>query len=133
MKRKFIAVLLALSMITSTALCNTSINAYASNNSSAIETVSKAGDELYGFKVEDTKYNDRTKCEEIIMKHEKTGAKILIMKNDDKNRGFCVGFNTPSESDKGINHILEHSLLGGSEKYPTNNMIFNVIDRKSVV
>ena len=92
MKRKFIAVLLALSMITSTALCNTSINAYASNNSSAIETVSKAGDELYGFKVEDTKYNDRTKCEEIIMKHEKTGAKILIMKNDDKNRGFCVGF-----------------------------------------
>lgn len=128
MKRKFIATLLALSMITSTALCNTSVNAFAARSGSSIETVSKVGDELHGFTVVDTKYNAITKCEEIIMKHEKTGAKILIMKNDDKNRGFCVGFNTPSESDKGINHILEHSLLGGSEKYPTNNIIFNVMN-----
>ncbi|MDO5518038.1 MAG: insulinase family protein, partial [Clostridium sp.] len=129
MKRKFIAVLLTLSMVTTTALCNISITAYAADNGQSVTaTVSKAGDELYGFKVVDTKYNDRTKCNEILMEHEKTGAKILIMKNNDKDRGFCVGFNTPSESDKGINHILEHSLLGGSEKYPTSNLIFNVMN-----
>lgn len=129
MKRKFIAALLAISMITTTALYNTSVNVYAADNGqSVIETVAKAGDELYGFKVVDTKYNERTKCDEILMEHEKTGAKMLIMKNDDKDRGFCVGFDTPSESDKGINHILEHSLLGGSEKYPTSNLIFNVMN-----
>lgn len=129
MKRKLIAAILAVSMVASTALSTNSYNVYGADNSSSVTaTVQKAGDELYGFKVVDTKYNEKTKCNEILMEHEKTGAKMLIMKNDDKNRGFCVGFNTPSESDKGINHIIEHSLLGGSEKYPSNNIIFNVMN-----
>ena len=127
MKRKLIAALLAVSMVASTALTTNSYNVYGADKSSSVTaTVQKAGDELYGFKVVDTKYNERTKCDEILMEHEKTGAKMLIMKNDEKNRGFCVGFNTPSESDKGINHIIEHALLGGSEKYPSNNIIFNL-------
>lgn len=129
MKRRLIATLLMLSMVATTILCTSSYGAYAlDNNSSVTSTVQKVGQELYGFKVVEINYNDKTKTNEILMQHEKTGAKMLVMKNDDKDRGFCVGFNTPSESDKGINHILEHSLLGGSEKYPSNNIIFNVMN-----
>lgn len=129
MKRKLIAALLAVSMIATTALSLNSYNVYAAdNNASVTATVQKAGDELYGFKVVSIRYNNKTKTNEILLQHEKTGAKMLVMKNDAKDRGFCVGFNTPSESDKGINHILEHSLLGGSEKYPSNNIIFNVMN-----
>ena len=127
MKRKLIAALLAVSMIAATTLCTNSYSVYAANdNSSVTATAENVGDELYGFKVIDIKYNKKTKTEEILLEHEKTGAKMLVMKNNNKDRGFCIGFNTPSESDKGINHILEHSLLGGSEKYPSNNIIFNV-------
>ena len=127
MKRKFIAALLAVSMIATTSLYKNTYSVYAANNNSSVSaTVEKAGDEIYGFKVLDIKYNEKTKTDEIMLEHEKTGAKMLVMKNDNKDRGFCIGFNTPSESDKGINHILEHSLLGGSEKYPSNNIVFNI-------
>ncbi|HCW52843.1 MAG TPA: hypothetical protein DG753_03695 [Clostridium sp.] len=129
MKRRLIAALLMLSMVATTTLCTSPYGVYAlDNNSSVTSTVQKVGQELHGFKVVEINYNDKTKTNEILLQHEKTGAKMLIMKNDDKDRGFCVGFNTPSESDKGINHILEHSLLGGSEKYPSNNIIFNVMN-----
>ena len=129
MKKKLIALLMAVSLASTGFFGNMSINAYAVNSSGTlVETVQNIGDELYGFKLIDTIYKENTDSTEMLFQHEKTGAKLLVIKNSDLNRGFSVAFNTPAESDKGINHILEHSLLGGSEKYPTNNMIFNVMN-----
>ena len=129
MKKKLIALLMAVSLAGTGFLGHISINAYAVDNTrTSVETVQNIGDELYGFKLIDTMYKENTESTEMLFQHEKTGAKLLLIKNSDLNRGFSVSFNTPSESDKGINHILEHSLLGGSEKYPTNNMIFNVMN-----
>ena len=58
------------------------------------------------------------KCEVKIYTHNKTGAHVIVMPADDDNRSISIAFSTPAENDKGIPHIIEHSVLCGSEKYP---------------
>jgi len=53
-----------------------------------------------------------------LLSHEKTGARVLLLKNDDENKSFCIGFRTPPYDDTGLPHILEHSVLCGSRKFP---------------
>jgi len=50
--------------------------------------------------------------------HKKTGARLLSVINDDENKVFSINFRTPPKDSTGVAHILEHSVLGGSEKYP---------------
>lgn len=50
--------------------------------------------------------------------HEKTGAKIIHIKTDDDNKVFMIAFKTPPIDDTGVSHIMEHSVLCGSNKYP---------------
>ena len=50
--------------------------------------------------------------------HEKTGAKVIYVKTDDDNKVFMIGFKTPPVDDTGVSHIMEHSVLCGSKKYP---------------
>ncbi|MBI9081532.1 MAG: insulinase family protein [Pseudodesulfovibrio sp.] len=50
--------------------------------------------------------------------HDKTGARVLSIVNDDENKVFGISFRTPPEDSTGVAHILEHSVLCGSEKYP---------------
>ena len=128
MKRKLIALLMAVSLASTALLAQASVNAFAVDNKTSIETVQNVGDELYGFKLVRSEYKENTESKEMLFEHMKTGAKMLVIKNSDLNRGFSIAFNTPCENDKGINHILEHSLLGGSEKYPSGNIIFNVMN-----
>ncbi len=54
-----------------------------------------------------------------LFKHDKTGAELLSITNDDTNKCFGVNFRTPPKNSTGVAHILEHSVLCGSEKYPT--------------
>ena len=54
----------------------------------------------------------------VLLSHKKTGARIFILENDDENKVYDIAFRTPPEDDSGIPHILEHSVLCGSEKYP---------------
>ncbi len=56
-------------------------------------------------------------------KHIKTGAEVVYLDNGSEEREFAVGFKTPPKDSKGANHVLEHSLLCGSEKYPTKNIM----------
>ena len=53
-----------------------------------------------------------------LWKHEKTGAELLSVCNDDENKSFGVAFRTPPKDSTGVAHILEHSVLCGSDKYP---------------
>ncbi|WP_458400707.1 insulinase family protein [Mailhella sp.] len=53
-----------------------------------------------------------------LWKHERTGAELLSICNDDENKSFGVAFRTPPKDSTGVAHILEHSVLCGSEKYP---------------
>src|SRR5688500_20227873 len=52
-------------------------------------------------------------------RHVRTGAELLSLVNEDSNKSFGVGFRTPPEDSTGIAHILEHSVLCGSRKYPS--------------
>lgn len=56
-------------------------------------------------------------------RHIKTGAEIIFLDNDSQMRQFSIGFKTPPSDSKGTNHVLEHSLLCGSDKYPTKNLM----------
>ncbi len=53
-----------------------------------------------------------------LWRHVKTGAELLSVENDDENKVFGVAFRTPPADSTGVAHILEHSVLGGSQKYP---------------
>ena len=50
--------------------------------------------------------------------HKRTGAHLLSVSNDDENKVFSINFRTPPKDSTGVAHILEHSVLNGSEKYP---------------
>ncbi|MGN0375489.1 MAG: insulinase family protein [Butyrivibrio sp.] len=52
------------------------------------------------------------------LRHKKSGAGIVILENNDENKVFAIGFRTPPSDSTGVPHILEHSVLCGSEKYP---------------
>lgn len=63
----------------------------------------------------------------ILYEHDETGAKVLYLKNDDPNKAFTIGFKTPPYNDNGITHILEHSVLNGSKKYPSKEPFVELI------
>lgn len=54
----------------------------------------------------------------ILYKHKKTNTEVLVLQNDDNNKSFGISFRTIPESSNGVAHILEHSVLNGSKKYP---------------
>ncbi|SDG37556.1 insulinase family protein [Pelagibacterium luteolum] len=60
-------------------------------------------------------------------RHKKTGAEILSLINDDENKVFGVSFATPPEDSTGLPHILEHSVLCGSEKFPVKKPFVEMI------
>ena len=53
-----------------------------------------------------------------LYQHKRTKARVCILKNNDENRVFSICFRTPPEKSNGVAHILEHSVLNGSEKFP---------------
>lgn len=56
-----------------------------------------------------------------IYRHRKTKARVVVISNDDTNKVFTIGFRTPPHDDTGVPHIMEHSVLCGSEKYPAKD------------
>lgn len=61
------------------------------------------------------------------LRHKKTGARVVLMENDDDNKVFCVGFRTPPADDTGLPHILEHSVLCGSKNFPLKDPFVELI------
>ena len=57
----------------------------------------------------------------LICRHKKTGAQIVLLSNDDKNKVFYIGFRTPPTDSTGVAHILEHSVLCGSKNFPAKD------------
>lgn len=59
--------------------------------------------------------------ESYLLRHKKTGARIALLENDDENKVFYIGFRTPPTDSTGVAHILEHSVLCGSEHFPVKD------------
>src|SRR6476659_3438318 len=62
-----------------------------------------------------------------LYRHVKTGAELLSLLNDDENKVFGISFRTPPSDSTGVAHILEHSVLCGSRKYPSKEPFVELI------
>ena len=76
------------------------------------------GQQLHGFEITKTRELDEIKAKMIELKHIKTKGEMIFLQRDDKNMTFSVTMKTLPKDDTGVFHILEHSSLGGSLKYP---------------
>lgn len=66
-------------------------------------------------------------AEGTLLRHKKTGARILLLENDDENKVFTVGFRTPPKNSTGVAHILEHSVLCGSRHFPLKDPFVELV------
>ena len=62
-----------------------------------------------------------------ILRHRKSGARISILSNDDNNKVFYIGFRTTPTDETGVPHIIEHSTLCGSEKFPVKDPFVELV------
>ena len=62
-----------------------------------------------------------------ILEHKKTGAKVFLMSADDENKVFFAGFRTPPHDSTGVPHIIEHTVLCGSEKFPVKDPFVELV------
>ena len=72
-----------------------------------------------GFKLIEEKNLDDINSMGRIFEHEKSGARLFHLENEDDNKVFSIGFRTPPSDSTGVAHILEHSVLCGSRKFPS--------------
>ena len=91
------------------------------------ETNFVVGQVYNGFKLTENKAVSEISSNALVFEHVKTGAKLLYLQNEDINKVFSISFYTPPSDDTGVNHILEHSVLYGSEKYPVKSPLMEVL------
>ena len=73
---------------------------------------------IHGFELIKEQDIPELKTKARLYRHAQTGAELLSMENDDENKVFGINFRTMPKDSTGVPHILEHSVLNGSEKYP---------------
>lgn len=62
-----------------------------------------------------------------LLRHKKSGARVLLMENDDNNKVFSIGFRTPPSDSTGVPHIMEHSVLCGSKDFPVKDPFVELV------
>lgn len=62
-----------------------------------------------------------------LLRHKKTGARVALLENEDENKVFTIGFRTPPSDSTGVPHIMEHSVLCGSEEYPVKDPFVELV------
>ena len=113
--KKLLAMLLTLVMLVS------AVPALAENAG-----LPQVGDVVYGFEVKEIRDFPLVGADLVLFEHQKTGAKLLWIANDDTNRAFQLTFATRPSDDTGLPHVFEHATLFGSEKYPSSTLYYNV-------
>ena len=77
--------------------------------------------ELKGYVLKERKKIEELHGEGYVLEHKRSGARVLLIDNDDTNKVFSIAFRTPPADDTGVAHILEHSVLCGSAKFPSKD------------
>ena len=89
----------------------------------------KPGDKLHGFTLVRSKHVPELELTALHLQHDKTGADYLHIAREDSNNVFSIGFKTNPPDDTGVPHILEHTTLCGSSKYPIRDPFFKMLPR----
>ena len=112
-----------LAMILALGLMMTCFAASAEPEESALPAV---GEVVYGFEVKEVRDFPLIDAQIVRFEHQKTGAELYYVANDDTNRVFDLTFFTDAVDQTGLPHVFEHSTLSGSEKYPSKSLFFNL-------
>ncbi|CAO3625349.1 unnamed protein product [Cunninghamella echinulata] len=81
------------------------------------------GDNIHGYEVQ------QLDLIATVLEHKQTGAEHLHINRNDNNNVFAVGFNTPVNNSTGVSHVLEHTTLCGSIRYPVHDPFFKMLNR----
>lgn len=87
----------------------------------------KEKDVIHGFELVKIENADEINSKTYLFSHKKSGARLFYIENDDENKTFGIGFKTTPENSTGVFHILEHSVLCGSKKYPVKEPFVELI------
>ena len=119
MKKRLISMLLALAMLLGLAPA-------ALAEEAASVAPPEIGDVVEGFEVVETR--DFPLLDAVIYRfeHQKTGAELYYIANDDTNRAFNLSFFTEAIDNTGLPHVFEHATIQGSEKYPGEQMYYGL-------
>ncbi|NBH70834.1 insulinase family protein [Clostridiaceae bacterium] len=82
---------------------------------------------LDSYRVVEHRRIQEIQSEGIVLEHKKTKARLFLVSNEDENKVFCIGFRTPPDDNTGLPHILEHSVLCGSEKFPLKDPFVELV------
>ena len=85
------------------------------------------GGETAGFVLEKKQYVEAKKATLYTLRHKRCGAQLLYFDRADLNKTFAVSFKTLPENDTGVFHILEHSVLNGSDKFPVKEPFVSLL------
>ena len=85
------------------------------------------GTVTHGFVVERSAELPEIEGTAYVLRHQASKARMLYLRNDDNNKAFSIGFKTPPADDTGVFHILEHSVLCGSRKFPVKEPFVDLI------
>ncbi|KDP42318.1 hypothetical protein JCGZ_01642 [Jatropha curcas] len=99
-------------------LSTAAIGTHPAQSSPYVGSVPNEVAEKLGFEKVSEEFIGECKSKAVLFKHKKTGAEVMSVSNDDENKVFGIVFRTPPKDSTGIPHILEHSVLCGSRKYP---------------
>ncbi len=82
---------------------------------------------LDAYEVTETRWIEELHSQALICRHKKSGARLFLLSNDDDNKVFAIGFRTPPMDSTGVPHILEHSVLCGSRKFPAKDPFVELV------
>ncbi|KAI5287761.1 Mitochondrial presequence protease [Ascosphaera aggregata] len=102
---------------------------FASTTVTDVASYPAAGEKLHGFTVKEKKHVPELHLTAIHLRHDKTNADYIHVARDDSNNVFGIGFKTNPPDATGVPHILEHTTLCGSEKYPVRDPFFKMLPR----
>lgn len=89
----------------------------------------EAGDVVHGFEALEVRDYDALGARLTWFEHQKTGAKLMYIANNDINRAFQLTFRTRAEDDTGVPHVFEHATMCGNEKYPSKSLAMNLMSQ----
>ncbi len=123
--KKIISLAVTIVLLLSMCLSLTVVNAAEAE----LKPLPQIGEVISGFKATEINNMELVNSKTVLFEHEKTGAKLLYVQSKDIDRSFAVTFKTPAVDDTGVNHVLEHITVSGSEKYPLKNVLFTVANQ----
>ena len=82
---------------------------------------------IEGYELVSSEVLDEIKSVGLVYKHVKSGARVVVVSNDDENKVFSIGFRTPPTDSTGVPHIIEHTVLCGSDEFPVKDPFVELV------